>query len=688
MDEGRLASILSAEIDDAIGMLDSETTAQRAEALNYYLRNPYGNEVEGRSQIVTGEVAEAVDGALPQLMRVFTASDDIVRFEPVGPGDEETAKQATDYCNWVFYKDNPGFAILHQWFWDALTAKTGTVKAYWDERIDVTEEEYRNLTDAELALLLSDGTREIVGQSIEQEEMLGPDGNVMMGLDGQPMMSTNSTVTVRKKDKSGRVAIECVPPEEFIVSKKAVFGSEKMPFCAHRSLVPRTELVQMGFDKDEVYSLPQFNSLDFTEERIARYSPGEEPFEQESLDESMQEVEVYECYIYVDSDDDGLAELRQIYYSNQKILTRADGTKANIPVDYVPFHVICPFPIPHKFFGQSMADRTMDLQLIKSTLVRQALDNLYLSNNARVGAIEGQVNLDDLLNVTPGGVVRMKSAGAITPMVVPNIADSAFPMLGYFDNVQSKRTGVSDAQQGLDPNVLQNVTAAAVAATMGAAQGKLELIARLFAETGVKSLFKGILHLLCKYQDQPRLIRMRGKFVPMDPREWSNQYDVTISVGLGTGTKQEQMAMLQMVLAKQEQILQGYGPANPLVSVGQYRATLGRFIEAAGFKDSTEFFKEITPEIDQQLAQPPQQQQGNPALDAMMAQAQAQIQIEQQKAMAAIETQRLKAQADIQLAREKAAAELQLKQQEFQVEAQLKAAKIGAGISANVEIPG
>jgi hypothetical protein len=272
-------------------------------------------------------------------------------------------------------------------------------------------------------------------------------------------------------------------------------------------------------------------------------------------------------------------------------------------------------------------------------------------------------------------------------MVVPNIADSAFPMLGYFDNVQAKRTGVSDAQQGLDPNVLQNVTAAAVAATMGAAQGKLELIARLFAETGVKSLFKGILHLLCKYQDKPRLIRMRGKFVEMDPREWSNQYDLSISVGLGTGSKQEQMAMLQMVMAKQEAILQAYGPNNPLVSVGQYRAVLGRFIEAAGFKDSTEFFKEITPEIDQQLSQPPPQQ-GNPALDAMMAQAQAQIQIEQQKAMAAIETQRLKAQADIQLAREKAAAELQLKQQEFQVEAQLKAAKVGAGISSNVEIPG
>ena len=260
-------------------------------------------------------------------------------------------------------------------------------------------------------------------------------------------------------------------------------------------------------------------------------------------------------------------------------------------------------------------------------------------------------------------------------------------MLEYLDSVQAKRTGVSDAQQGLNPDILQNVTAAAVAAMQGAAAGKLELMARIFAETGVKSLMQGILHLLCKYQDKPRVVRLRGQYVQFDPRQWSNQYDVSINVGLGTGSRQEQLAMLNMIMQKQETILQGYGPANPLVSVGQYRATLGRFIEAAGFKDSTEFFKEITPEVDQQLAQP-QQQQGNPALDAMMAQAQAQIQIEQQKAMAAIETQRLKAQADIQLAREKAAAELQLKQQEFQVEAQLKAAKIGAGISANVEIPG
>jgi hypothetical protein len=357
--------------------------------------------------------------------------------------------------------------------------------------------------------------------------------------------------------------------------------------------------------------------------------------------------------------------------------------------DYIPFHAICPIPVPHKFYGLSLADKTMDIQLQKSTITRQMLDNLYLTNNARVGAVEGQVNLDDLSTMTPGGIVRMKNPNAVVPMSVQPVAQQAFPMLEYLDQVQAKRTGVSDASQGLDPNILQNVTATAVAAFQSSSSGKLELIARIFAETGVKSLFKGILHLLCKYQDKPRLIRMRGEYVPMDPREWSNQYDVSISVGLGTGNRQEQMAMLAMILDKQEKILQQFGPANPLVSVAQYRETLGRMIEAAGFKDSATFFKPITPEIDQALSNPPpQQQQPDPAIQAMMMQAQAQLEIDRQKALADIQAKREKAAAEIQLAREKAAAELELKRQEFEAEVQLKAAKLGAGISSNVEIPG
>ena len=695
MDEGRLKSILESEIDNAIGYLDSETTEARTKALEYYLRQPYGNEVEGRSQIVSGEVAEAIDGALPQLLRVFTQSDDIVRFEPRSQGDEEGAKQATEYCNWVFYTQNEGFSVLHDWFKDALMQKTGIVKAYWDTKVDVTKETYENLSDEQLVLLLSDEQVEVVEQDTS-EVTTGE-----MDMEGNPVIFRTHTVMIAKKITRGGVKIENIPPEEFLLSKKAV-SIKDAPFAAHRKLVTRSDLVAMGFDPTVVDNLPAYDELSFTGERLARYSQGEMPNQDTSMDNSMQEVEVYECYIRADMDDDGIAEMRQIFYSGSEILS-------NEETDYVPFHSLCPIPIPHKFFGESMADRTMDIQLIKSTVVRQMLDNLYLSNNARVGAVEGQVNLDDLLSVTPGGVVRLKNANAIVPMAVPQVLNQAFPMLEYLDNQQSKRTGISDAQQGLDPNVLQNVTAAAVAAATQASSGKLELIARIFAQSGVKSLFMGILQLVCKYQDKPTVIRLRGKFVPIDPRQWSNQYDLEINVGLGTGTKQDQMAMLQMVLAKQEAILQQYGPANPLCTVGQYRATLGRFIEAAGFVDSQEFFKEITPEVEQQLQQP-KEPQPDPNMQALMQQAQAQVEITRQKAMADIQARQMKAQADIELAREKAAAELQqeresamldmqlqrekvaaelqLRREELSAEIMLKQQKLNADITTDVRLPG
>lgn len=661
MDEGRLKSIIEDEIDNAIGYLDSETTEARAKALQYYLRQPYNNEVEGRSQIVTGEVAEAIDGALPQLVRVFTQSDDIVRFEPKGPGDEEGAKQATEYCNWVFYSQNKGFTILHNWFKDALMQKVGVVKAYWDTKVDVTKETYQNLTDDELILLLSDGRSEVLEQDTEEVE------TGEMDEQGMPVMYRTHSVVITKKTTRGGVRIENVPPEEFLISKKAINISES-PFVAHRKLLSRSDLVAMGFDPEIVADLPAYDELSYTGERLARYSQGEQPHQDESMDQSMQEVEVYECYIRTDMDGDGIAEMRQVFYAGSEILSDEE-------TDYVPFHSLCPIPVPHKFFGESLADRTMDLQLIKSTVVRQMLDNLYLSNNNRVGAVEGQVNLDDLLSVTPGGVIRMKNPNAIVPLNVPTIINQAFPMLEYLDNQQSKRTGVSDAQQGLDPNVLQNVTAAAVAAATQAAGGKLELIARIFAESGVTSLFMGILHLVCKYQDKPTIIRLRGKYVPIDPRAWSNNYDLEISVGLGTGDRQEQMTMLQMVLAKQEAILQQFGPSNPLVSVGQYRNTLGRFIETAGFVDSAEFFKEITPEVDQQLSQPAQPQP-DPNMQAMMQQMQAQIEVDRQKAIADIQAKQMKAQADIELAREKAAADIQIKREEAALELQLEREKL------------
>ena len=687
MDNNTLKGILEAEIDNSLGFIETETTDQRRKALQYYNREAYGNEVEGRSSIVTGEVAEVVDGALPQLLRVFTSSDEMVRFEPKGAGDEEKAKQATEYVNWVLNHDNSGVILFHNWFKDALLQKNGIVKVYWDEQTDVTKEKYEGLNEEELTMLLADPEVEVVSQ--DMEEVMPASVDPMSGMVIEAVFSYS--VKLKRTKNNGKVIVENVPPEEFLISKKARTIGDA-PFVAHRKLTTRSELVAMGFDKDKVANLPSYSDLTFSEERVARYDRGEMPDEQASLDHSMQDVEVMECYLKVDMDEDGIAELRKIVYAGQEILD-------NEEVDFVPFASICPIPMPHKFFGHSLADRATDLQLIKSTVTRQILDNLYLTNNARMGVVEGQVNLDDMLTVTAGGVVRIKNPNAIVPLTVPPTASQSFPMLQYLDSVQSKRTGVNDVQQGLDPNVLQNTTATAVAAMQSAAAGKIEMIARVFAETGVKDLFEKILHLLCKYQDKARVIRLRGKYVSIDPREWVNGFDISINVGLGTGNKQEQMAMVAMVLQKQEQILSTQGFNNPLVTLTQYRETLGRFIEAAGYKDSSEFFKEIPPELEQAIANPqPQQAPVDPAVQAYMAQAQAQMQIDQakaqqemalsqQKAEADLMLQQQKAQAEIQLKREKAMADLELKTAEFQAEAQLKAMQVGAQLTNTPNIP-
>jgi len=662
MDENKLKAIIDSEIWSALGFIQSETTGERQQALEYYLRRPYGNEVEGKSSIVTGEVAEAVDGALPQLIRVFTSSDNVVEFNPEHEGDQDLADGATTLVNHVFYKDNDGFHILHNWFKDALLEKNGIVKVYWDDATNITKEEYKGLTDDELVLILQDEEVDVISQETIELPTYHDTGEPMIDpYTQQHTMNRTHNIKVRKTVRNGTVKVENIPPEEFIISKRAR-NIEDASFCAHRKMLTRSELIAMGFDPEVVEGLTTADALEYSPERIARYTRGEQPTDMMSQDHSMQLVEVYECYIKVDYNDDGVAELRRIVYASNEILSDDD-------CDYIPFHSICPLPIPHKFFGNSLADRTMDIQLIKSTVVRQMLDNLYLTNNSRVVAVEGQVNLDDLLSSTAGGVIRAKNANAVTPLTVQSSAGQSFPMLEYLDNVQAKRTGVSDAQQGLDPNVLQNATATAVATMSNAANSKIELIARIFAETGVKSLFQSIFRLLCKYQVQPRTLMINKKAVTFNPREWSEQYSININVGLGTGSRQEQLATMQMILQKQEQVLTTYGLSNPLVTLKQYRDTLAKFIHMAGFKDASGFLQDITPEQEQQLSQPqPQNQQPDPSVQA----AQMLAQVEREKAQLRAQSE----QAKLELEREQMQLENQRKALELQQKEAIQSAEI------------
>jgi len=659
MTEEQLKALLDNYIDDSYSNYQ-DVDRDIKKATDYYLGKPFGNEVSGKSSVVDRSVAASIDGALPQLLKIFTQSVDVVEFTPQNDGDATVAENVTAYVNHIFNKDNPGAIIMHNWFWDSLVNKVGIVKAFWDVKENANEEEYFELTQDELSMLVAAEDVEIV----EQEEVQIPQepqpamGEIGMDEQGQPlppqpqldemgqplMMEVPPiilyNVKIRKTVDASRVKIENVPTAEFMIDRHADC-IEDARFVAQRKMLTRSDLVAMGYDNNIVAELSTDDDVGI------RGNVNYDDFNDvNNTDPSQDLIAYYEVYIDI-GEEDGLAKKHRICYASKTILSDEE-------IDYVPFYSLCPFPIPHSFYGQSMADRTMELQFIKSTITRQMLDNLYLTNNSRVGAVEGQVNLDDLLNSTAGGIIRMKNPNAVVPMVVQSSAAQSFPMLEYLDGEQAKATGVSDMSQGLDANVLQNVSATAVATMTAQSQGKLELIARIFADTGVKDLMRGILHLVCKYQNEPRALAINGKPMQIDPREWDNLYNVNINVGLGNGTGNEKVAMLQMILGKQEMVLQQYGLANPLVDLKQYRQTLAKFINASGYRDDSQFIKEID---DATMAQ------------VMQADAQADKTPPEVKAAEAIanaerEKAQMKAQTD--------AAAQQLKQQELIMKAQME----------------
>ena len=665
-------SILRNEIEQALGYYDTEFSQDRIDAMDYYLGEPFGNEQPDRSQVVSTEVSDTIEHIMPSLMRIYTQSDEYVRFAPTGPEDVLVAEQASDYCNWVINTDNSGFAIMHNWFKDALLLKLGVVKYTWEEIIDVEVEEYEGLNEQELTILLADDEVEVVSQNetVIGEEMEMPDGRIIP-------QTIIYDVKLRRTKTDGRINIENVPPEEFLISKRAK-SLKDANFVSHRTTMTVSDLIAMGYDRDEVEAYAGVTDLDTSEERTSRFEDLESGSEFDSKDPAMRDVLVTESYIKADYDNDGVAELR-------RVITVGSGYHIleNEECDHIPFAILSPILMPHRAIGRSVAELVMDVQLIKSTLMRQLLDNIYNTNNARVVAVEGQVNLDDLLTNRPGGIVRTRAPGMVQPLQVPEVSGAVFPALEYMDRLKEQRTGVSRQSMGLDADALQSTTATAVAAMQAASQGKIEMIARVFAETGVKDLFRGILHLVTKYQNKPQIVRLRNQFVPMDPRQWANSYDVQINVGLGTGQRDQQLATLFQIAAKQEQIMGTMGVNNPIVTPLEYRNTLAKITELSGFKNAAEFFADPRNAPPQQ----PQQPAPDPRIAMEMQKMQAEMQMAQQKAAQDLQLQKEKMQMEFAFKREQMAAELQLRQQELAFERELRAQQIVAGVNTSTNLP-
>ena len=539
LDDNEIIALVDTEINGSATYYDSEISSQREKAMEYFYGEPFGNEEDGRSQVVVTDVQDTLMWMMPSLMRIFTAGENVVEFVPESPDDVAVAEQATNYVNHVFYKQNDGFMVLYNMFLDALMQKVGIVKHYWEEIEDTTTEEYENLTQSEYQALLNDDELELQEhtETIVERTAIDP-------MTGQPIIVEDvfHDAVFSRTVFNGKVTIENVPPEEFLINAGAK-SIQDARFICHRSHKTRNDLIRMGYDEDTVYELPAYTSgaddITTSQEYMARHSyDSTNTYPNQAAEDSEVKVQVFESYTRLDMEEDGTSVLHKITHSGDIILDCE-------PIDYIPFSSVCPIPIPHKFFGLSVAETVQDVQLIRSTLTRNLLDNMYLANNGRFQVIEGQVNIDDLLTNRPGGIVRTRSANALQPIQTPALSNYTFEMLDYWDKIKAGRTGVNATTQGLPADVLKShVTAGAITGALSNAQGRLELIARVFAETGVRNMFKSIYNLVQRYEDRKKIVRINNTYQEIDPASWREDLDVDIKVGIGYGDQNNRMANL------------------------------------------------------------------------------------------------------------------------------------------------
>jgi len=668
--EEELVTRIRGEITDSLGYMGDTISHQREQAMQYYYGLPFGNEVEGRSQYVDSTVQDTIEWIKPSLMRVFASGDEMVKFNPHGPEDVKMAEQATDYVNYVFTKDNPGWEILYSWFTDALLSKNGIVKVWWDDYEEWNREEYRGLNEMEFEALLSDPSIEVlehteyedIDYAAEQVEQT-PEGTAEQE---EVVANMIHDVVIQRQDYGGKIKIENVPPSEFLIARESK-NIQDARFVCHRVLKTLSELREMYPDeKLEVEDLTggAQDMADFSSERLERFAFDKSAEYWEGWgdpaygEDGLRTYWLHESFLRTDYDGDGITELR-------KVCTVGDTVLANEEIDSIPFVSITPIKIPHKFFGMSVADLVMDLQLMKSTLMRNLMDNMYNQNFGRYAVLEGQANLDDLLTQRPGGVVRVKSPNAVMPLSTPALEPYSFQMLEYLDGVRESRAGVSRMSQGMNENALtSHTTATAVNAVMTAAQSRVELIARNFAETGVKDLMTTIYELLHKNQDKKRVVRLRNEWIPVRPDVWRDKYDCTVSVALGSGNKDQQMMHLSQMIQFASEAMKGGLPIVNAQNMYNLGATL---VKAMGFQNVDDFL--TNPATAQ-----PQPEQPDPKEQM----AQMEMQIKQKELEIKAADVQLKAQK-IKQEYEKDAVDAQLKVAELQLEREQKrAVAIGA----------
>ncbi len=648
---GEVESILRLEKSEALGVNSSTLAEERKTAMDYYLGDMDRDmpSHDGRSHATSSDVSDTVEGIMPALMEVFAAGEEVVRFEPVGIEDEQAADQETDYVNHIFMQRNTGFLILYSFIKDALLSKIGIVKVYWDKYEREERETYENLDDETYVGLLMRPGMEV----ISHEDTKDPDT-------GQ----TLHTVVLTAKKSYACAKVEPIPPEDFGIRRTAKNIKDATYIYHEPAGLTESDLIAQGYDRNQVESLAaadeRKNKESMARDHVQGYG-GSETLSA-AADKSMREIRVTEHYKVMDYEGDGKPLLYRITTGGERFeILKRDGKPDIQLIDQMPFAAMTPIIMTHRFFGRSIADMVVDIQRIKTALLRSLLDNAYLANNQRVEVAETtshERTLDDLLVNRPGGVVRVKQSGCITQLVNQPIGDFVFPLIEYVDQTREFRTGVTRQGQGIDADALQNQSATAVNQMFSAAQAKIKLIARVLAETGIRDLFS-LLHATIRKNDtQVNTVRLRNRWVQVDPRNWKTRDDMTINVGLGNGSRDQQVAHLMTILGLQKEAM--LAPGQNIVEWKNIYNTAEKLIQLIGLKAVTPYFND--PAQTPAKPMPP---------DPKQMEIQAKAQSEMAKMQADAAHQKMKTEADVQLEQQKLSYNTQMEQTRFEFEKQL-----------------
>ncbi len=574
-------TIVAHEIDDALGGLGSRIAEERRQAIRYFYGRPFGNEQEGRSSVVLTDVADTIEWIMPSIMSMLTDSGTLWEYQAANgsPEASDYAKQATEAINHIFFEQCDGYMVIHDWVKTALLEKNGFVHPRFEERFEPRHATYRGVTEAELGVIMNDDTVEIT----EFAEHVG-DRDLLDINTGLPR--TTFDITTLQVKTVGEFVVDGIPPEEFLMARRAIKLNDRTPFTGHRRKIMVSDLIALGYDPDLITTIPSDDTPEYSQGRTERLSEDETfPISTaDRADPASREIWVSDCYLRIDEDGDGFSELKRIIAAGAGPVT----ILSDYEVTSIPFCSLTSVPMPHKFFGRSIADQVMDLQLIRSTLLRQMLDNIYLTNNVRHQVVEGMVNIDDLLTSRPGGIVRVTAMGNMEEIVTKPLPGHAMEMMSFLDSVRETRTGVSKWQQGPEPASLKNVARGAVSDVQQMAGMKVGLIAQIFAETGIKRLGQQMYRIFVENATRPRTMRLRGEWIDVDPTLWARDMDCIVQVGLGLGESSRRQSNLEVIAANQKEMLQN--GLSMMVTPKNIYNTAMAYQEAMGMRHDNRFF--------------------------------------------------------------------------------------------------